>query len=116
LQEARVLYEKTLQEDPRHVDALNNVGVIYLHDRDYPAAREAFSEVIRLKPNYVDGYYNLSCTYAMEGRIPESLIHLKKAMSLNPSVGAWAKNDTDLANLRGVPDFEEIVSNQGRGR
>jgi predicted Zn-dependent protease len=112
LQEAKALYEKTLQEDPKHVDALNNMGVIYLHDFDYSAAREAFSDVIRLKPKYVDGYYNLACAYAMESRIPESLIHLKKAMSLNPSVGDWAKNDTDLANLRGVPDSEEIVSNR----
>jgi tetratricopeptide (TPR) repeat protein len=107
-----VLYERTLKEDPEHVDALNNVGVIHMHDKNYPAARSAFSEVIRLRPDYVDAYYNLSCVYAMEGRVPESLVHLKKALSLNPSVRVWAKNDTDLANLRGVPDFERVLKNR----
>jgi tetratricopeptide (TPR) repeat protein len=108
-QEAMVLYEQALRENPENVDALNNMGVLYMRDRDYPAAREAFSEAVRVRPNYVDAYYNLACVYALEERLIESLVHLEKAVSLDESVKAWARNDTDLANIREMPDFEEIM-------
>ena len=112
LQEAMLLYEKTLSLDPNHLDALNNLGVIHIHNRMYPAARASFAKAIRLSPDYVDAHYNLACLHALQGALRQSLTHLKKAVSLDPSVKNWALKDADLGNLRGVPEFEEIV---GRG-
>lgn len=112
-QQARAMYERALGQDPGHVGALNNMGVLYIRDQNYPAARKAFSEAIRLEPGYVDAYYNLSCVYALEGRLSESLVHLNKAASLDPSVKDWARQDSDLANLHGLPDFEEMTAGAG---
>jgi tetratricopeptide (TPR) repeat protein len=113
LQEAMRLYEKALSLDPDYVYALNNVGVIHIHNRMYPAARACFEKAIRHRPDYVDPYYNLACLHALEGGVSQSLIHLKKAVSLDQSVKDWARRDADLGNLRGVPEFEEII---GPGR
>lgn len=113
LQEAKRLYEETLSVDSDYVDALNNLGVIHIHDKNYSAARAFFAKAIRLRPGYVDSYYNLACLHAIKGELTESLYHLKKAVSLDQSVKDWARTDTDLQNLHGVPGFEEIVRGNG---
>jgi len=110
LQEAKRLYEKTLSVDPDYVDALNNLGVIHIHDKNYSAARAFFAKAIRLKPDYVDSYYNLACLHALKGELTQSLSHLKKAVSLDQSVKDWVRTDSDLQNLHGVPEFEKIVN------
>jgi hypothetical protein len=37
------------------------------------------------------------------------MAHLKKAVSLDNSARDWARMDTDLENLRGLPEFEAIT-------
>jgi tetratricopeptide (TPR) repeat protein len=109
LKDARRLYEETLRVDPDYVEALNNLGVILIHDKDFPAARSSFEKAIRLRPGYVDPYYNLACLHAIRGEISQGLAHLKKAVSLDKSVKDWARNDADLAAMRGIPEFEEVM-------
>ncbi len=113
LQEAKLLYEEILSLDPDYVDALNNLGVIHIHVKDYSAARAYFSKAVLLKPDYVDSHYNLACLHALDGEVSQSLVHLKKAISLNQSVKDWARSDTDLQKLHGVPGFEEIIRKNG---
>ena len=113
LQEAKRVYEETLSLDPDYVDALNNLGVIHIHDKNYSAAQALFAKAIRLKSDYVDSYYNLACLHALNGEVSQSLVHLNKAISLNQSVKDWARRDTDLQNLRLVPEFEEIIRKNG---
>lgn len=112
-QEAKRLYEEALGLDPDYVDALNNLGVIYIHDKKYSEARAFFAKAIRLKPDYVDSHYNLACLHAVKGEVAQSLSCLKKAVSLDQSVRDWARKDSDLQNLHGVPGFEEVVGSDG---
>ncbi len=111
LQEAKLLYQEALSVDPNHIEAWNNLGVIQIHDGNYPAARTSFAKAIRLRPEYVDAHYNLACLNALGGDVSQSLVHLEKAIVLDPSAIDWARTDADLGNLRGVPEFEEIVGN-----
>lgn len=111
---ARRLYQETLRLDPGYVDALNNLGVICIHEKDFLAAQKSFEKAIRLNPGYVDPHYNLACLFAITGDVKESLTHLRKAVSLEKEVRDWAQKDTDLENLRSMPEFEEIVGSKGR--
>jgi len=113
LDDARRLYQKALKVDPGHVEALNNLGVIYIHDRDFPAARDSFEKAIRLRPGYVDPYYNLACVYALKDEIPQSLAYLKKAGTVSKSALIWARSDADLERLRGLPEFQDVIGNIG---
>ncbi|HBF42748.1 MAG TPA: hypothetical protein DDW42_03810 [Desulfobacteraceae bacterium] len=109
LKDAKRLYKETLRVAPDHIGALNNLGVIYIQEKDFQAARNNFERAIRLKPGYVDPYYNLACIYAVKSKLKKSLGYLKKAVSLDQSVRDWARVDNDLKKLRGIPEFEEMV-------
>lgn len=109
LQDAKRFYQEALRLDPGYVDALNNLGVIYIRDKEYTAAQRSFERAVRLRPGYVDAHYNLACLYAIKGDVTQSLTHLKKAVSLDRSARDWARKDTDLENLRGLSEFEAII-------
>jgi tetratricopeptide (TPR) repeat protein len=109
LTDAGLWYEKVLSMDPGHVEALNNRGVLHLQEKNYSAARKCFEKAIRLKPDYVDPYYNLACVCAVQGQVQQGLRYLGKAISMDPHVKKWAKEDPDLEGLRGDPRFREIV-------
>jgi tetratricopeptide (TPR) repeat protein len=108
-QEAKRCYEQALKSDPGNAPALNNLGVIQIRNRQRVAAKKNFEKAIRLKPDYVDPYYNMACLLAIEHQTQESLRYLKKAVSLDPSVKAWACEDSDLKRLQNLPEFRKTV-------
>ncbi|MBW2311126.1 MAG: tetratricopeptide repeat protein [Deltaproteobacteria bacterium] len=107
--EARRLYLKALTLDPQNVQAVNNIGVTFLQERNFIEARKRFEDAVRLQPDYVDPHYNLACLYAIQGDTKRGLDYLKRAVSLDASVRQWARNDDDLWGLRALPEFEEVV-------
>ncbi len=110
LNKARTWYEKALRADPGCVVALNNLGVLFIKDKKFPAARSRFEKAIRLKPGYVDPYYNLACLFALTDQPEQALRYLKRASSIHPQVKEWAKKDTDLGNLKDLAGFGDIVN------
>ncbi len=109
LTDARRLYLETLEIDPGHTEALNNLGVIAIHEKDYASAHAFFEKATRLRPGYVDPYYNLACLCAIKGEPDQGLVYLKKAVSLYAPVRDWARKDPDLKGLRGLPEFQKII-------
>jgi tetratricopeptide (TPR) repeat protein len=110
IEEAKKLYEAVLGLDPGFIEAMNNLGIIYIHDRKFDAAKEYLEKAVRLKPAYVESYYNLACLYAIKGNIEKGNEYLEKAISLDKGVMEWAKSDTDLQNLRGSGAFNRMLS------
>lgn len=111
LRDAKRLYRETLRLDPGYVDALNNLGVLFIHERNFNAARRNFEKAIRLKPENVDPYYNLACVCAVTGDTKMGLTYLKRAVSLDKSAIDWARKDADLQKLRGLSEFKKIIGN-----
>ena len=107
--EAKELYLASLKLDPGYTDALNNLGLIFIHEKDYPTGRKYLEKAVRIKPGYALPYYNLACLLSIDNEIEESLMYLKKAMSLDHTIREWAEKDTDLENLRVIPEFKELV-------
>ena len=109
LNEAQRLYKQALTLEPGNASVLNNLGVIYIQQQNYPKARNILESAIQFKPEYVDPYYNLACLYAFKGQVIKSLKNLKMAITLDKSARKWARKDIDLQKLRGTPEFEEII-------
>jgi tetratricopeptide (TPR) repeat protein len=106
---AEWLYHRVLAIDTRHVEAMNNLGVLYLAQGKQDQALEMFNQAISLKADYADPYYNLSCLFAQRKNTARSLEHLKTAIALNGDVIHWAKDDRDLKHITTSEAFRKLL-------
>lgn len=107
---AGAIYRKILSKDPGDVKAMNNLAVVHMNEKEHNSAQRLLEKAVRLRPSYVDSIYNLACLYSIKGDVSGSIHYLKKAVSLNPVTRDWAREDADLINLKGISEFEEIIS------
>jgi tetratricopeptide (TPR) repeat protein len=112
LEEAKKLYQKAVKMDQYNVQAFNNLGVIYMGEKNYKRAIILFNNALDIKHDYVDAHYNLACLYAQKKDVPQSLFYLKNAIEFNPEARKWAKNDGDLKALANLPEFKKMVEKQ----
>lgn len=109
INDAKKLYEAVVALDPGYIEALNNLGIIYIRENDFDAAEDCLKKAVRLNQSYVESYYNLACLYAIKGDIDRGLDHLERAISLNGEVREWAESDSDLQALRSTERFKKII-------
>ena len=62
----------------------NNLGIGYLDQLQYAEAVDAFKEVVKLRPDYADGYTNLGLTNLDWEKFADAKAGLEKALRLNP--------------------------------
>lgn len=78
-----------------------------------PAAREEhWDEAIRIheealaeQPEHAALLYNLACMEARGGRRLDALLHLQRAVEVDPKWAEHARADSDFASIRGEPGF-----------
>jgi Tfp pilus assembly protein PilF len=62
----------------------NNVGIGFLDQQQYSDAIAAFEQVVKLRPDYEDGYVNVGLTYIEWEKYSEARPVLDKALQLHP--------------------------------
>jgi Tfp pilus assembly protein PilF len=62
----------------------NNLGIAYLDQLQYAEAMRAFEEVVKLRPDYADGYTNLGLTDISWEKYHPARASLEKALQLSP--------------------------------
>ena len=62
----------------------NNLGIAYLDQLQYADALHAFEQVVKLRPDYADGYINVGVTYIEWEKYSEARAPLEKALALSP--------------------------------
>jgi tetratricopeptide (TPR) repeat protein len=112
LDDAKELYKKVIKIDPRNIQALNNLGVIYMKKKSYKWAVIRLNDALRVKYDYPDAHYNLACLYAQQNDARRSLVYLKKAIRFNPEARNWAQNDGDLKVWADLPEFKKLLEKQ----
>lgn len=82
---AKAAYERSLSIK-RNSSALFNLGVCLYHDRDLPAAIEAWNESLELAPDSADAHTNLASAYVLSkpSRPDLAVSHLKTAARITP--------------------------------
>jgi len=105
---AKILYGEILTLDADNVEALNNLGVVYLAEKKGDKALALFRQAVLRKRDYVDPYYNMACFYAQKNDVEQSLWYLKMAISIDKDVINWVKKDVDMKKVVASPKFKEI--------
>lgn len=73
-------------------------------------ARRILDEGFAAHPESPGLHYNLACLEATAGNPEAALTALRRAIELRPAAAEWARDDKDLAALRGREDFEKLIS------
>jgi len=84
LNEAIVEYKAAIAADNRLEEAYSNLGVIYAAQRNYPKAKDAFSEALKLKPNRPTTLNGLGTVLYAQGQIEEATEKWKEALAVDP--------------------------------
>jgi tetratricopeptide (TPR) repeat protein len=72
---------------------------------DWDEAIRLHEEALAEKPDQPALLYNLACMEARGGRRLDALLHLKRAVELEPKWAATAADDSDFASIRDEPGF-----------
>jgi len=85
-EEAKADYKRALGLRRNYPDALNNLGTIFLEQKDFHAAEKLFKKAIRSDPNNACFSKNLGTTYFAEGKIEQGAEAYRSAFSLDPDI------------------------------
>ena len=67
-----------------NVDNLMAIGIAGLNDADYDQAYQAFSRVVKLAPNFAEGWNKRATTLYLMGRFADSVQDIEKTLALEP--------------------------------
>jgi hypothetical protein len=54
--------------------------------------------------------YNLACHYALSGQKERAISGLREALTLNPDLTEWSKQDPDFVPLRQEAGYQALYS------
>jgi len=79
--------------------------------KDHRESERLWYLTAKADPAWVEAYFNLACSTAMQGMKPDIAIsYLEIALGMDKKkVLPWAKNDPDLASIRGEARYSELM-------
>lgn len=72
---------------------------------DWDEAIRLHVEALAERPDHPALLYNLACVEALAGRSLDALLHLERAVELNPRYAELARDDPDFDSIRAEPAF-----------
>src|SRR3990167_8945322 len=84
LEKAAKAYQKAIKIQPDYAIAYSNLGAIYFQQKKFIASKQAYEKALLLKENYADAHCNLGILLTELQEDATAIIHLKRALELNP--------------------------------
>ena len=84
LKVAENLYKETLKTNPNHVDAHNNLGIVFKELGELQKAVDCYQKVIQIQPDDAYGYYNLGLVFKQLGETQKAIDCFQKAIQIKP--------------------------------
>jgi Flp pilus assembly protein TadD len=84
LPQAENLYRQILAQQPEHVDAVHNLGMIAHQVGRHDVAVGLIRQAIAIKPGMAEAHYNLGIGLSATGRLKEAIAAYRQAIFLKP--------------------------------
>lgn len=75
-----------LETNPGYIDAISNLGNIYVESERYREAAEVYQRAISIKPDFIDAHLNLATLFYRCGLFEEANAEWLSVMSLSPEL------------------------------
>ncbi len=100
--------EGVVRRDPHYIEALQILGDHYTQRGRYDNSLNVDKKLSRLEPHNPLVFYNLACSYALNGEVNRAATALSKALRLGYRDFKWLAKDPDLRRLRKHPVYRAI--------
>ena len=111
--EAVSVVEKHLEWNPDDARALHLGAGSLIVAGDTERGLLWLERALEIDPNDSVVLYNVACNLATLGETDKALEYLERAIEHGTVSEAWMRNDEDLASLRDLPRFKDLVQQQG---
>jgi len=109
---AEKLYNKVLEEQPEHIDALFLLGTLNLQQGNYDTACTHFMKVLTLKPDHAMAHCNLGTALQKSGKLDKAIKSYNESISLKPD---YADVHYNLGNaLRELGQLNKAAKSYGQ--
>jgi len=112
LEQAEVLYEALLKEQPQHIDALHFLGVLANQQGQAQRAVDLITQALTINPDNSAAHSNLGLALHELKRFDEAITSYDRALAINPN-NADAFFNRGLA-LRELKRFDEAIASYDR--
>jgi tetratricopeptide (TPR) repeat protein len=82
--EAVAEYQRALERNPNHREALNNLGVVFARQGRLIEAARQFERLVSIDPEYADAHANLGVALLAQKAYDRAAREFRKALQLNP--------------------------------
>ena len=100
--------EGLIRRDPDYVDALQILGDHYTQRGRIGEGLKVDERLARLEPENPLVFYNLACSYSLDGDMDQAADALEKALELGYRDFNWLAKDPDLKPLRAHTAFDDL--------
>src|SRR4051812_1687155 len=100
--------EGIIRRDPRYIEALQILGDHYTQRGRFEYSLKVDKKLSRLEPDNPLVFYNLACSYSLNGEYDAAVIALDQALVLGYRDFKWLARDPDLRKLRKHPGYRNI--------
>jgi tetratricopeptide (TPR) repeat protein len=100
--------EGLVRRDPNYIEALQILGDHYTERGNFEESLRVDQQLSRLEPANPLVFYNLACSYSLNGDQGRAAAALDAALTLGYRDFKWLARDPDLRPLRQHPAFSPI--------
>ena len=124
--EALESFDKALEINPRHLEALTHKGCVSQAENKQELAIQCFTKALEVEPKHAQNWFSVGYSYEKLGRLENALNSYRKCVEIRPesalcwnNLGNLYRNtgalqeakDAFLACIESLPEFSEAYAN-----